>query len=568
MILRPPTSTSTSNTPTPTQAPTTESNTNTGGSNNVFSPLLAYATGLVTPLTSGTTNPFLSTPTYPPPPGSPDLGTPASPTIAHLQQQHPYPFHHHHQHPASPHYPASPHSHYHSHYHSHAALSLLSTPIPPSPAFQSLSQTLVRARVGLIQELVEVFNIVEVGGRPNIGGRQGTRGEWTIGPGLVLPVPGDIRRYPPDHINAVLTLTLHFVNLLSFYLGVKLPFEVVWSGGKVGLGVPWIGAIKGGPVSGEGGGSASWARWYTKHPLHLSNSPSTASPGLSSPSSLSTPSSSSNSHHPSSPHTDTSTPSRTKIPQAQPLQSPSSSSSSKSTPTAGEKSTRRTSLMGLAAGVVGFATGGRVRSVSGSSASSRGVSAGYASSPLRPSDEHGGAGERRSGDGGTRLEGEEEEEDEESRRAMEESMIAAMPLPGPSPVVGRRASLSVNTAVAAVGGARGSGQPATPTRHSNTTSHPTPSTPTSSHPTSSTTPTSTPTSTTPSSAATSSTTSTQNSTSTTSPTPSFTTALAMLIYNVLYLGHTQGVEIPLHACGEVLSNLWRVCCAGEGEVES
>lgn len=70
--------------------------------------------------------------------------------------------------------------------------------------------------------------IIQVGGRPPVGGKAGTKGEWTIG-GLVLPVPGDIRRYPPDHINAVLTHTIHFVSLLAFYLGIKLPFEVVWS---------------------------------------------------------------------------------------------------------------------------------------------------------------------------------------------------------------------------------------------------------------------------------------------------------------------------------------------------
>ena len=56
-----------------------------------------------------------------------------------------------------------------------------------------LSDTIARARSGLVQELVEVFSVVEVGGRPPIGGKAGTKGEWTIG-GLVLPVPGDIRR--------------------------------------------------------------------------------------------------------------------------------------------------------------------------------------------------------------------------------------------------------------------------------------------------------------------------------------------------------------------------------------
>lgn len=44
-----------------------------------------------------------------------------------------------------------------------------------------------------MQELVEVFSVVEVGGRPPLGGKAGTKGEWTIG-GLVLPVPGDMRR--------------------------------------------------------------------------------------------------------------------------------------------------------------------------------------------------------------------------------------------------------------------------------------------------------------------------------------------------------------------------------------
>ena len=56
-----------------------------------------------------------------------------------------------------------------------------------------LSETIAKARAGLVQELVEVFSVVEVGGRPPIGGKAGTKGEWTIG-GLVLPVPGDIRR--------------------------------------------------------------------------------------------------------------------------------------------------------------------------------------------------------------------------------------------------------------------------------------------------------------------------------------------------------------------------------------
>ncbi|KIK91727.1 hypothetical protein PAXRUDRAFT_616855 [Paxillus rubicundulus Ve08.2h10] len=134
---------------------------------------------------------------------------------------------------------------------------------------QALSNALARARSGLVQELVEVFHVVEVGGRPPLGGKAGTKGEWTIGD-LILPVPGDIRRYPPDHINAVITHTIHFLGLLTFYLGVKLPFEIVWSGKKFGVGQPWIGA-------GKGGESGSWAKWTTRHPLHLLSSSSSSS---------------------------------------------------------------------------------------------------------------------------------------------------------------------------------------------------------------------------------------------------------------------------------------------------
>ena len=37
----------------------------------------------------------------------------------------------------------------------------------------------------------------------------------------------------------------------------------------------------------------------------------------------------------------------------------------------------------------------------------------------------------------------------------------------------------------------------------------------------------------------------------------------MLLYNVCYLASTQAVEIPLSQAGDVLSNLWAVCCSGE-----
>ncbi|KAG7088969.1 hypothetical protein E1B28_012915 [Marasmius oreades] len=146
-----------------------------------------------------------------------------------------------------------------------------------SQELSSLSANIARARSGLVQELVEVFNVVEVGGRPPVGGKAGTKGEWTIAD-LILPVPGDIRRYPPDHINAVITHTIHFLSLLTFYLGIKLPFEITWSGGKVGVGVPYIRA-------GPGGESGGWTKWHVKQPLHLSAKPQASPISLSASSS-------------------------------------------------------------------------------------------------------------------------------------------------------------------------------------------------------------------------------------------------------------------------------------------
>jgi hypothetical protein len=47
------------------------------------------------------------------------------------------------------------------------------------------------------------------------------------------------------------------------------------------------------------------------------------------------------------------------------------------------------------------------------------------------------------------------------------------------------------------------------------------------------------------------------------PSSSFTTAYAMLLYNGCYLAYTQGIEVPLSQAGDVLSNLWSVCCSAE-----
>ncbi|KAF8958874.1 hypothetical protein BDZ97DRAFT_1923340 [Flammula alnicola] len=43
----------------------------------------------------------------------------------------------------------------------------------------------------------------------------------------------------------------------------------------------------------------------------------------------------------------------------------------------------------------------------------------------------------------------------------------------------------------------------------------------------------------------------------------FTTALSMLLYNVSYLAYTHSVDVPLNQVGDVLSNLWTVCCSAE-----
>lgn len=71
------------------------------------------------------------------------------------------------------------------------------------------------------------------------------------GIGLTLVITG----YPPTHINAVITHAIHFLGLLTFYLGVKLPFEISWSENKLGVGQPWIGA-------GPGSETGNWARYF------------------------------------------------------------------------------------------------------------------------------------------------------------------------------------------------------------------------------------------------------------------------------------------------------------------
>lgn len=57
----------------------------------------------------------------------------------------------------------------------------------------------------------------------------------------------------------MITHTIHFLSLLTFYLGIKLPFEISWSGEKLGVGQPSIGAGRGTELGG-------WAKYDIDNP--------------------------------------------------------------------------------------------------------------------------------------------------------------------------------------------------------------------------------------------------------------------------------------------------------------
>ncbi|KAG2124294.1 hypothetical protein BD769DRAFT_1306426, partial [Suillus cothurnatus] len=94
---------------------------------------------------------------------------------------------------------------------------------------------IAKACLGLVQEIVEVFHVVESSGQP------GARGEWTI----EFDYIGRIIGYPLDHINAVITYTIHFLGLLTFITMHQTPLEVLWSCRRLDVGMPWIGAGRG-----------------------------------------------------------------------------------------------------------------------------------------------------------------------------------------------------------------------------------------------------------------------------------------------------------------------------------
>ena len=95
--------------------------------------------------------------------------------------------------------------------------------------------------------------------------------KWTIGT-LALPSPLEIQTmllkpassdgvplYALEEINAAIGHTLHFLSMLCFYLGVKLPFEVHWSRRKPGVGIPFLKA-------GPGPSNGNWARYVSLNP--------------------------------------------------------------------------------------------------------------------------------------------------------------------------------------------------------------------------------------------------------------------------------------------------------------
>lgn len=146
---------------------------------------------------------------------------------------------------------------------------------PSIPTTNQITTSIRNARIILTKALLSTFPIFPPQSTPH----------WTIC-SLILPVPGDIRKMPPEKANAAIGLVLWFVSVLSGYLGVTLPFRVRWTtgsdapgdmytigGGIFGVGTPWIAARSG--ISADES-SGSWARWSEPHPLYLSSSPAPA----------------------------------------------------------------------------------------------------------------------------------------------------------------------------------------------------------------------------------------------------------------------------------------------------
>ncbi|KAG8981535.1 hypothetical protein FRB94_008914 [Tulasnella sp. JGI-2019a] len=148
---------------------------------------------------------------------------------------------------------------------------------PPPRSAQRMSASSASLIAGAGKALFGKGSVLLVNSAADLSGRLGavvTKSEWSIS-GLILPVPGDLRRYSQEHVTAAVGHTLHFLCLLTCYLGVKLPFEIIWSGGAPSMGLPSI-------VAGRGPERGGWANSTEPYPLWLADSesvPSTSSDG-------------------------------------------------------------------------------------------------------------------------------------------------------------------------------------------------------------------------------------------------------------------------------------------------
>ncbi|KAL1921377.1 uncharacterized protein VTP21DRAFT_11093 [Calcarisporiella thermophila] len=85
----------------------------------------------------------------------------------------------------------------------------------------------VGLRQELVAKLVSLFDLRRV---QDVRGRDAAM-EYQI-LGMWLPSRGDFTKFPRHELNATLGHVIHFTNVLSYYLGVKLPFQVVNRGTK------------------------------------------------------------------------------------------------------------------------------------------------------------------------------------------------------------------------------------------------------------------------------------------------------------------------------------------------
>jgi hypothetical protein len=122
--------------------------------------------------------------------------------------------------------------------------------LPCRGDLQPLSNAIRRAQPGSVQELVAVFNVIEVGGRPPVGGKAETEGleDWyclfleirdvsfvhpltlfcslhLLWSDLLMSIMTNIIVLQVTH-QTMLTHVMHFLYPLPLYLIFKLPFEV------------------------------------------------------------------------------------------------------------------------------------------------------------------------------------------------------------------------------------------------------------------------------------------------------------------------------------------------------